>query len=65
MTALRAFTDLHAEWLTDPDYAADFERLGPIYEAAFSVAETRRKRGRKHEIGDNETLSDVSSNLDG
>lgn len=44
---LRTFADLKAEWLTDPAYAAEYERQGPIYEAAFSVAEARRKRRRK------------------
>ncbi len=41
---LRAFAVLHR---TNPAYAADYERLGSIYRATFSVAEARRESGRK------------------
>ena len=41
----RPFADLQKEWLTDPAYAAEYERLGPIYEVAFTLAEARRKSG--------------------
>jgi len=39
------FGRLSAEWKKDPAFRAEYERLGPVMELAFRLAEFRHKTG--------------------
>jgi len=40
MTKIR---DLHAEWMKDPDYRAEYKRLEPEFELAIAIIKSRIK----------------------
>jgi transcriptional regulator with XRE-family HTH domain len=37
--------DLHEKWLEDPEYRAEYERLGPEFELARALIEARSAAG--------------------
>ena len=39
------FADLKAEMLTNPEVAAEYERLGPVYELVGAMVEARHEAG--------------------
>ena len=40
---------LHAQWMTNPEYQAEYELLAPEFELAQSLIETRTKAGLTQE----------------
>jgi DNA-binding XRE family transcriptional regulator len=40
-----SFETLRRRWMRDPKFRAEYERIGPDMELAFSLAEARRKVG--------------------
>jgi transcriptional regulator with XRE-family HTH domain len=40
---------LHEQWMTDPEYRAEYERLAPEFELAQSLIETRTQAGLTQE----------------
>ena len=46
MTKVR---DLHAEWMTDPEYRIEYERLGPEFALAQALIEARTQAGLTQE----------------
>ena len=40
-----SFTDLRKEMLANPDVAAEYERLGPVYELVGAMVEARHEAG--------------------
>jgi transcriptional regulator with XRE-family HTH domain len=46
MTRVR---DLHAEWMKDPEYQAEYERLGLEFALAHALIEARTKAGLTQE----------------
>ncbi|HRD49359.1 MAG TPA: helix-turn-helix transcriptional regulator [Candidatus Competibacteraceae bacterium] len=46
MTKVR---DLHADWMKDPDYRAEYERLGPEFELALALIKARTQAGLTQE----------------
>jgi ribosome-binding protein aMBF1 (putative translation factor) len=39
------FETLRRKWMKDPKFRAEYERIGPDMELAFTLAEARRKAG--------------------
>jgi len=39
------FQTLRRRWMRDPSFRAEYERIGPEMELAFTLAEARRKAG--------------------
>ena len=46
MTRIR---ELHAQWMTNPEYQAEYERLGPEFELAQALIEARTRAGLTQE----------------
>jgi transcriptional regulator with XRE-family HTH domain len=46
MTRVR---DLHAEWMKDPEYRTEYERLGPEFALAHALIEARTRAGLTQE----------------
>ena len=40
-----SFETLRRRWMKDPKFRAEYERIGPDMELAFTLAEARRKAG--------------------
>ena len=40
-----SFETLRRRWMRDPKFRAEYERIGPDMELAFTLAESRRKAG--------------------
>jgi len=46
MTKIR---ELHEQWMTNPEYRAEYELLGPEFELAQALIETRTRAGLTQE----------------
>ena len=46
MTRMR---ELHEQWMTNPEYRAEYERLGPEFELAQALIEARTSAGLTQE----------------
>jgi ribosome-binding protein aMBF1 (putative translation factor) len=46
MTKVR---DLHAGWMKDPEYRAEYERLGPEFDLALALIKARSQAGLTQE----------------